>query len=148
MTARVLAALVVADADAGAKKPKRRPDPEAVKKGRAEERGGELQFSPELAAAIDDKLRAVLALPQLQPLGQPGLPTPDGREDDEICETIRSLQQQLKQQIKSNNAMKQELRPLVEKRMELQAQEEEAKREWAAALARYEALMNAKRSKK
>ncbi len=72
----------------------------------------------------------------------------DGREDDEICETIRSLQAQLKQQIKQNNTLKAELRPLVEKRMEMQAKEAEAKQEWNVALARYDALMQNKKSKK
>ncbi len=85
--------------------------------------------------------------PLLQPLGQPGLPAAEGREDDEICETIRSLQSQLKQQIKVNNGLKAELRPLVEKRMELQAKEEETKKEWAVALARYDQLMSNKRKK-
>jgi hypothetical protein len=41
-----------------------------------------------------------------QPLGHAQLPPLDGREDDEICETIRSLQSQLKQQIKINNGLK------------------------------------------
>jgi hypothetical protein len=67
----------------------------------------------------------------------PGMLPPDSREDDEICETIRTYQQcvalmfasvaveshhapffcsQLKEQIKINNALKLELKPLVEKR--------------------------------
>lgn len=82
-----------------------------------------------------------------QPLSHAQLPPLDGREDDEICETIRSLQSQLKQQIKQNNALKAELRPLVEKRMEMQAKEEEAKQEWNVALAKYEALMQNKKKK-
>ncbi len=147
MTARVLAALVVTDVDGASKKPKRRPDAESMKKARADEAGAGVPFSKELAASVDDKLRAVLQLPQLQPLGLPGLPAAEGREDDEICETIRSLQSQLKQQIKVNNALKAELRPVVEKRMELQAKEEETKKEWAVALARYDTLMSTKRKK-
>lgn len=56
----------------------------------------------------------------------------------QICEMIRSLQSQLKTQMKANNTMKAELRPLVEKRMAVQAKEEEARKQWDAVLARYE----------
>ena len=154
VTARLLAALIVSDADAAAaKKPKRRPDPEALKKAKADEAAaaaagtGHVPFSRELQHQIDERLKQVLGSAALQPLGPAVLPPLDGREDDEICESIRSLQQQLKQQIKANNAMKAELRPLVERRAEMQAKEEETKREWANVLARYEALVSTKKKK-
>lgn len=142
VTARLLAALV-ADTDPS-KKPKRRPDGEALRKSRAEE-PSTMVFNRELAAQIDDKLLGTLMSNTL--MTRPGLPPMEGREDDEICEMIRSLQHQLKNQIKINNAIKSEMRPLVMKRMEIQQKEEQAKKEWDQALRRYEALMASKPKK-
>ena len=143
VTARLLAALV-SDPESNLKKPRRRPDNDALKKSRAEE-PATMVFNRELAAQIDDKLRGTLM--NIGLVVGSGLPPLDAREDDEICETIRSLQNQLKQQIKINNGMKEHLRPLVEKRLQQQQLEGEAKRDWDKALVRYQELMASKKKK-
>merc|ERR1711991_783285 len=120
VTARLLAALV-SDSD-GVKKTKRKSDLDKKMK----EEAPPVSFNKELAHQIDHSLKDQLVSIQL--LGKDGLPPPYGSEDDEICETIRSLQAQLKKQISLNNSIKAELRPLVEKRLQAQAKEEDTRK--------------------
>lgn len=142
VTARLLAALV---SDQDVKKPKKR-DMES-KHLKTEDAVAAVAFNKELATQVDDKLRAQLIGMELLP--KQGMLPPDAREDDEICAIIRQLQRQLKEQITINNAMKVELRPLVEKRQAAQVKEEEARKEWKQVLERYEALMQqTKKAKK
>ena len=128
----------MSDSD-GVKKSKRKSEQER----RTKDKDVAVAFNKELASQIDHSLRDQLVSIQL--LGKDGLPPPDGREDDEICETIRSLQAQLKKQISINNAIKAELRPLVEKRVQIQAKEEDTRREWETVVKRYEEMMASKK---
>jgi hypothetical protein len=141
VTARLLAALV-SDSE-GARKSVKKKQPESDPKKAKTEETPNVVFSKELSNQVDEKIKQHLVALQL--MQSKGLPPPEGREDDEICEAIRVLQAQLTQQIKANNAMKAELRPLVEKRIQLQAREEEEKKEWDAVLKKYEDLMATKR---
>lgn len=109
-----------------------------VKRSRAED-VPVVAFNKELAANVDEKLRQNLTAMELLP--KSGMLPPDSREDDEICEMIRGLQRQLKDQVTANNAMKAELKPIVEKRRIAQQNEEKAKAEWNAVLKRYEDLL-------
>lgn len=96
-------------------------------------------FNKDLAATVDERLRQNLVSMDLLP--KMGMLSAENREDDEICEHIRALQRQLKTQVDANNAMKAELKPIVEKRRAAQQNEEKAKAEWTTVLKRYEELL-------